>query len=65
VAAENYVVNESWDANGRSFNLADTIGLMVYSGCDSLNWVKDYTNGPDQWPGVDPMIFIYDNFFIK
>jgi hypothetical protein len=51
VAAETYVVNESWDANGVYYNVADLIGIMDYSGTDSLNWVKSYTNGPDQWSG--------------
>lgn len=51
VVAENYVVNQSWDANGNSFNLADSIGIMVYSGATSLDWVKSYTNGPDQYSG--------------
>ena len=51
MSAENQVINESWDANGNSYNLADTIGIMVYEGATSLDWVKSYTNGPDQWAG--------------
>ena len=51
VSAENQVINESWDANGNSYNLADTIGIMVYEGATSLDWVKSYTNGPDQGAG--------------
>ena len=53
MAAESYVVNQSWDANGNSYNLADSIGIMVYDGATSLDWVKSYTNGPDQWAGND------------
>jgi hypothetical protein len=52
VAAETEVVNHSWDANGNSHNLAQSIGIMDYDGTDSLNWVKSYTNGPDQWAGL-------------
>jgi len=48
VAAENYIINQSWDANGVSSNLVD---FMVYSGATSLDWTKSYTNGPDQWSG--------------
>ena len=49
--AESYVVNQSWDANGVSYNLADSIGLMVYTGTTSLDYVKNYVNGADQWTG--------------
>ena len=31
IDAENAVINESWDSNGKSNNLADSIGLMVYT----------------------------------
>ena len=51
IAAENYVINQSWNANGVSSNMVDTIGIMVYSGATSLDWTKSYTNGPDQWSG--------------
>ncbi len=57
MAAETYVVNHSWDANGNSYNLAQSIGIMDYSGTDSLNWVKSYTNGPDQWSGEQNFSF--------
>jgi hypothetical protein len=45
------VINQSWDANGNSFNLVDSIGLMVYTGATSLDWATSYTNGPDQGAG--------------
>ena len=45
------MINQSWDANGVSSNMVDSIGLMVYSGATSLDWTKSYTNGPDQWSG--------------
>ena len=45
------MINQSWDANGVSSNMVDSIGIMVYSGATSLDWTKSYTNGPDQWSG--------------
>jgi hypothetical protein len=51
VNAENYVINHSWDANGKSFNLADSIGIMEYDKANSLKSVKSYTNGPDNGAG--------------
>jgi len=51
VQAETDVINASWDSNGVSSNLADTIGLMVYEGTQALNYVKNYINGSGQWQG--------------
>ena len=34
------MINASWDTKGNSKNLTDTIGLMVYEGTNSLNYVK-------------------------
>merc|ERR1719260_383717 len=51
VQAEIDVINASWDSNGKSSNLADSIGLMVYEGTQALNYVKNYANGADQWEG--------------
>ena len=31
--------------------MEDSIGLMVYEGTQSLNYVKNYVNGADQWQG--------------
>ena len=50
------MINQSWDANGNSFNLVDSIGLMVYSGATSLDWTKSYTNGPNQGAGNSVVI---------
>ena len=47
--AEIDVINASWDAEGESANLADSIGLMVYEGTQALNYVKNYAHGADQW----------------
>jgi len=51
VQAEIDVINASWDSNGKSSNLADSIGLMVYEGTQALNYVKNYANGAGQWQG--------------
>lgn len=51
IDAENDVINESWDKEGNSNNLADSVGLMVYEGSQSLNYVKNFVNGADQWEG--------------
>jgi len=51
VQAEIDVINASWDSEGVSANLADSIGLMVYEGTQALNYVKNYANGADQWEG--------------
>jgi len=51
IEAENDVINESWDKEGNSKNLADSVGLMVYEGSQSLSYVKNFVNGADQWEG--------------
>ncbi len=45
------MINDSWDKEGKSQNLADAIGLMVYEGDQALNYVKNYVNGSSQWEG--------------
>ena len=51
VQAEIDVINESWDDQGNNKGIADSIGLMVYEGTQSLNYVKNYAHGSDQWEG--------------
>jgi hypothetical protein len=51
VPAENYVINQSWDANGNNKNLADSIGLMTYEGATSLDYAKYYVSGPEYGRG--------------
>ena len=51
VDAETDVINESWDLEGNSKNLADSVGLMVYEGSQALQYVKNFVNGADQWGG--------------
>merc|ERR1712183_283261 len=42
VQAEMDVINASWDSDGKKKNIADSIGLMVYEGTNSLNYIKNY-----------------------
>merc|ERR1719385_170168 len=51
VQAESDVINASWDTEGNSQGLADSIGLMVYEGTQALQYVKNYANGAGQWQG--------------
>merc|ERR1719336_2515669 len=51
VQAEIDVINASWNPGGSSNGLADTIGLMVYEGDQSLLYVKNYAAGSSQWQG--------------
>merc|ERR1719219_3350519 len=50
VQAEIDVINASWDSDGNSAGLADSIGLMVYQGTTALNYVKNYDNSK-RWQG--------------
>ena len=45
IHAEIDVINASWDEKGNNKGLADSIGLMVYEGTNSLNYVKNYNAG--------------------
>lgn len=51
VQAESDVINASWDTEGNSQGLADSLGLMVYEGTQALNYVKNYAKGSNQWQG--------------
>merc|ERR1712106_751105 len=51
VQAEIDVINASWDSDGSSSNVVDSVGLMVYEGTQALNYVKNYANGSGQWQG--------------
>merc|ERR1711962_1145517 len=51
IGAEITGINESWDAESNSYDLEDSIGIMVYEGTQSLNSVKNFVNGADQWQG--------------
>lgn len=56
VDAENYVINQSWDANGNYKSVADEIGLMVYDS-PPFNWANSYTQGADK-PAGKFLLFI-------
>ena len=45
------MINASWNPGGSSNGLADTIGLMVYEGDQSLLYIKNYATGSSQWQG--------------
>ena len=51
VQAEIDVINASWNVGGSSNGLADSIGLMVYEGTQSLQYVKNFAQGSSQWEG--------------
>jgi len=51
VEAANEVINQSWDLEGNLKNVADSVGIMVYEGTQSLDYVKNFVNGADQWEG--------------
>merc|ERR1719204_2312760 len=51
VQAEIDVINDSWDESGNKLGVADSIGLMVYEGTQTLQYVKNYAKGADQWGG--------------
>jgi hypothetical protein len=49
VKEENYMVNENFKKGAKSS--VDAIGIMVYQGTGSLQYVKGYVNGTKQWQG--------------
>ena len=51
IQAEIDVINESWDKNGNLKNIADAVGIMVYTGTESLRYVKNFVEGAEQWEG--------------
>ena len=51
VDAENYVISEGFNVDASSNNLIDSVGLMVYEGTQSLNYVKNYAEATSQWEG--------------
>ena len=57
VQAESDVINAGWNKQGESSGLIDSIGLMVYNGADSLNYVVKYNDGPGlgEWGGWFPI----------
>lgn len=51
VQAEIDVVNGGWTVNGENRGLLESVGLMVYEGTQSLNYVDNYAHGTSQWEG--------------
>jgi len=51
IDAENAMVNNAWTSSGQSNGLIDSIGLMVYSDQQSLQWVPDYAAATSEWQG--------------
>eukprot|EP00756_Hemistasia_phaeocysticola_P018238 Hpha_TRINITY_DN15583_c1_g1::TRINITY_DN15583_c1_g1_i1::g.103972::m.103972 len=50
IDAENNMVNHGWK-NGTSLNVIDSVGIMVYGGTSSLQYLKNYVNATEQWQG--------------
>jgi len=50
IKEENYMVNQVF-AKSADHTTIDKIGIMVYEGTGSLQYVKDYVNGTKQWQG--------------
>ena len=61
IDATNYLVNASWDAQGKSQGLVDAIGIMVYEGAQSLNYVKNYASATSQWEGFPIRVNVPSN----
>ena len=51
VGEENYAVNHGWTKIGTWLGGPNTVGIMVYQGTESLQWVKNYANATSQWQG--------------
>jgi len=51
VQAANDVINLSWNIGATSNNYADSVGIMVYEGAQSLNYVENFAHGSEQWEG--------------
>jgi len=49
VTEENYMVNQCFAKGAKSS--VDAIGIMVYEGTGSLQYVQNYVNGSKQWSG--------------
>merc|ERR1712070_491450 len=49
IKEENYMVNQCFSKGAKSS--VDAIGIMVYEGTGSLQYVKGYVNGTKQWSG--------------
>jgi len=48
VRAEIDVINASWNKDGSNNGLADSVGIMVYEGAQSLQYVENFADGTNQ-----------------
>ena len=52
IKAEIDTINAAWKVDGSKTDAwLDSIGLMVYEGTQSLNYVENYAHATDQWEG--------------
>ena len=51
IPAEVEVINESWNLDRSSNNLADSVGIMAYEGTESLLYIKNYADASNQGHG--------------
>jgi hypothetical protein len=51
IDAENDMVNAAFTTDSKSLGLIASVGLMVYSNSESLQYVKDYGNATSEWEG--------------
>ena len=51
IAAQIEVINESWNLDRSSNNLADSVGIMTYEGTDALLYVQNFADASNQWDG--------------
>ena len=51
VEAANDVINLSWNIGATTNNYADSVGIMVYEGSESLEYVENFAHGSQQWEG--------------
>merc|ERR1712070_216216 len=49
IKEENYMVNQCFAKGAKSS--VDAVGIMVYEGTGSLQYVQNYVNGSKQWSG--------------
>ena len=59
VKAEIDVINASWNVGGSSNGLAESVGIMVYEGTQSLQYVKNFAQGSSQWEGFPITVSIF------
>jgi len=49
ISSEIAVINHSWNVDGSSNYLAESIGIMVYEGTQALDCIELYTKGSETW----------------